>query len=295
MKQHAMAAKRKRIHQLRLRGEGLDGELTKQSEINKNIESKIDALSEHVRAFHAKNVELSQMVEEELLKRDTYQDIIESLEAQTEVMEKKYTAQRARYQSVAKENEMLCQELDKLKAKKSAYHKYIKLAEGNLAAADVRNRNLKTNLGQMDIETKELQGFQEKAKSFYKEEGLKERVARLAGNEKKTGLALYTCLQGLIHSIEENEFEGVRYRSRVDKSKTKMGARLYFTNITSQYSDVISHLSPVIQEMGKRFGKYGMRIETKAKKTATGIVSALDIKVVLNTSLATSKSPQDSL
>lgn len=283
MKREEFATKRKRIHELRRRGEGIQSEFERNRAKNLSIESKIDALSGQVRAFHAKNVELSQKLEEELLKRQTYHDIIESLDAQTKILETKYSAQRQRYAAVAKENEVLAQEADKLKAKKKAYNKYIQRAEGAQAAAQMRNQSLRNSLIQLDQETKTEQGFQEKARAFYKEEGLRERVERLAGGERKTGMALYTCLEAIIKSVEENEFEGVKYRTRIDKNSSKMGARLYFTNITSQYHDVLGHLGPIINEMGLRFRKYGMTIETKAKKSATGIVSALDIKVVLQT------------
>ncbi len=236
-------------------------------------------------------MELAQALEEELLKRQTYQEIVEELEAQTEDLEAHYASQRRLYSDVLNENELLFHEIEKLKAKSASFKKYRKRAEGNQSAAEMRNRNLKQSLTSLDQEAKKAQGFHEKAEIFYEEQGLRQRIERLAGSEIKSGSALYTALEAIIKSVEENEFEGVQLRTLLDKNKSKLGARLHFTNVSSQYADVIAHLSPVIGEMGKRFRNYGLKVETRTKKTSTGTVTALDVRVFVHTSRELLKSP----
>lgn len=271
--------KREQIHKLRRRNADLLQEHKRIGERNAGVENKIDAIQNEIKRFRSVNVELAEKIEMELIKVQTFKATIEKLEREVQNLEQTYAFQKTRYGKTASRAEMLERELEKLMAKKKAYIKYVKRAAGNEAALKLREDNLKKTLVKNDLELKAWDASQAAAPA---RENLQERVKRMAGSDLKEGSVLYHCLRAVIQNMEENEFEGLTYKTRVNKNKNKMGARLFFQNVSSQYSDLYEHLRPVILELGKKFETCGTQIQTKVKRGPGGVVSALDITFLVN-------------
>ncbi|MEX0799001.1 MAG: hypothetical protein WD025_06135 [Bacteriovoracaceae bacterium] len=270
--------KREQIHKLRKRNADLLQEHKRIGEHNAVIENKISAIEKEIRRFRAVNVELAEKVESEYIKEQTFKATIEKLDREAQNLEQTYLFQKNRFDKKAARTERLERELEKLMGKKQAYINLIQRASGNEAALKIREDNLKKALARNDDELKTLEGKRNAAPAG---ENLRERVRRMAGVDLKEGSALYHCVREIIQNMEENEFEGLTYKTRVNKNKNKMGARLYFQNVSSQYSDLYRHLRPVILRLGQRFNPYGAEIQTCVKRGAGGVVTALDITVVV--------------
>ena len=271
--------KREQALKLKKRGQELRARVDRLGELNAGFEKKIEAVEKEAKRLRALNVELSQILEEQILKQEHYADRVRILEAEVSRFERHYSDQRSRYLKSMQESDRLEAELEKLNAKKKALLKYSKRADGTQAALELRKKNIQDNLAQTDAQLKTIKPFAEHAKPV--EQSLRDRVQRLGSNDVKSANALYHCLQTIISNIEEHEFEGVDYKTRINKNKTRIGARLYFTNLSSQYSDFCANLAPVISELGKSFKSYGIEIATKAKKNASGVVESVDITVSL--------------
>lgn len=276
--------KRERYHKLKRRNSELEGQSSSLRERNLSVEKKILAIERELKRLRTVNVELSQKVEEELLKQQIFQDKLEFIGDEVARLESSYSARRLKYQGAVKETDRLEKELEKLNAKKNAYIKYSQRASGAQAALEHRREAVRNNLHEADLETKQLadRRGEGKLQTPKTHEVLQDRIRRLCGKDLKTGSVLYHSLRSIISNIEENDFEGVNYKTLVDKSKTKMGGRLHFQNVSSQYSDLCEHLGPVIAELGKRFRSHGIEIKTKAKRDPSGLVSEVDVTVVLN-------------
>ncbi|MCO4756189.1 MAG: hypothetical protein KC478_17030, partial [Bacteriovoracaceae bacterium] len=209
-------------------------------------------------------------------KESEFKDRVARMEKSVSELESNYKMQKARYDEKAIETERLERELIKLQAKKRAYEKHISLAKSNELALETRSESIKSKALQIDGQLKS--NVDVKVSS---EVTLKDRIIRVAGKNQKEALALFNCAQAIIANIEENEFEGVQYRTRVNKNSKQIGARIYFYNITTQYSDLTQQLGPVVSELGKIFRPLGVEIQTKALKSANGVVSALDVTLLM--------------
>lgn len=271
--------KREQALKLKKRGQELRARVDRLGELNTGFEKKIEAVEKEAKRLRALNVELSQILEEQILKQEHYADRVRILEAEVSRFERHYSDQRSRYLKSMQESDRLEAELEKLNAKKQALVKYSKRADGTQAALELRKKNIQDNLAQTDAQLKTIKPFVEHTKPA--EQTLRDRVQRLGSNDVKSANALYHCLQTIISNIEEHEFEDVDYKTRINKNKTRIGARLYFTNLSSQYSDFCANLAPVISVLGKSFKSYGIEIATKAKKNASGVVESVDITVSL--------------
>lgn len=268
---------------------------------NSRLETRIENLSEQILKAREANVELAQGVEEEILKQRVFRSQVHSMEKELRELQENYDIQRAEFARKSQETNVLERELEKLLSKKEAYLKYSKRASGASIALAQREGALKKKIGQEDQELKSFEsGHVSKTKvtsvtpshkQFRPGDALKKQIWEHAGRDIKPATALYNCLRVLIEKIEENEFEGVSYKTRVNKNQKVMGARVFFENLNSQYADFCENLSPAVLSLGKRFTSHGLDIQTKARRNSAGVVTAVDLIVLVSLKASKQKSP----
>ena len=159
-------------------------------------------------------------------------------------------------------------------------------------ALETRSNSIRSKLGSLNS-TLISNSIGTKSKG----KGLSESIVRLAGKSEKEASFLYTCANEVIQKIEENEFEGLKYKFKVNKNNKHFGLRLFFSNVTTQYSDLVKELGPTVKELGARFRSHGLKIQTKANRSPNGVVKEIDITIVVKLGVERKKSfgPQHSI
>lgn len=266
--------KQNELKRLNQRKEQLSTQHKKVAKHNEQVEGKLKVLEGQVMKLRAVNVELSQMLEEEFLKEKQFSQRVEAIEVEAKDLEQKYLTLREQFNNKARDVVKLERELEKLTAKKKAFEKYIKLTHSSEIALITRSNSIKRRL--KDTNTYLMSSPKKADKS------LSGAIARVAGKDLKEASTLYTCAQEIIKKIESNEFEGLKYRYKVNKNQSYLGARIFFSNITTQYNDLVKELSPLARDLGKRFSSIGLDIKTKANRSPNGVVKELDMTVVID-------------
>jgi hypothetical protein len=106
---------------------------------------------------------------------------------------------------------------------------------------------------------------------------LMEEIQKGSGFPKEKSVLL-SCIQELIETTLANEFSGVDWKARVAQTNSMIGGRIFFHNLATQKADIHSLYGPIIEGLGKRFGRSNISIQTKTNNI-NGIVSKLDIKI----------------
>ena len=103
-------------------------------------------------------------------------------------------------------------------------------------------------------------------------------------SHEKEKSVLLTCTRDLIKTTEENEFEGFIWRAKFANSKTALGLRLRFDQLSIREQDLKSLYTPIISGLAQKFKKYNLKVQTKTK-SESGIVTAMDITFKMPTNL----------
>ncbi len=287
-----LTKKQNEITSLKKRRELLESHQKRVKNHNLQVNSKINSLEDQVVKLRQINVELSQLLEEEFLKERHFQERIETVQVEASELEKSYLLQRERLNKKSKEVLSLEKELEKLTAKKRAFENYIKLTRSSELALETRSNSIRSKLGSLNSTL-----ISNSIGSKSKGKGLSESIVRLAGKSEKEASFLYTCANEVIQKIEENEFEGLKYKFKVNKNNKHFGLRLFFSNVTTQYGDLVKELGPTVKELGTRFRSHGLKIQTKANRSPNGVVKEIDITIVVKLGVERNKSfdPQHSI
>ena len=89
---------------------------------------------------------------------------------------------------------------------------------------------------------------------------------------------LLTCLGQFIRTMAENEFEEHNWTAKIAENGKGVAGRIRFDGIFMTEADIRLIYKPVVQELGKRFSRSGLQIQTKTRKK-NGVVTLVDLVV----------------
>ena len=89
---------------------------------------------------------------------------------------------------------------------------------------------------------------------------------------------LLTCLGKFIRTMAENEFEEHNWTAKISENGKGVAGRIRFDAIFMTEADIKLIYKPVVQELGKRFSRSGLQIQTKTGKK-NGVITVVDLIV----------------
>jgi len=102
-------------------------------------------------------------------------------------------------------------------------------------------------------------------------------VVNLTGNSnEKEKSVLLTCVRDLIHTTEENEFEGFTWRAKYAQNNRALAVRIRFDQLNIRQNDLKNIYQSVIAGLAQKFKKYHLRVQTKTKNQ-NGVITSMEL------------------
>jgi hypothetical protein len=108
---------------------------------------------------------------------------------------------------------------------------------------------------------------------------LRNQVRSLDSFEKEESILL-NCLEKIISTAQNNEFENLSWRAKVGKASGQIGAKVQFENLSILRKDLQDIFRPTIDNLQTIFSKQSFSIETSVE-TEGQLVKKLECTIQL--------------
>ena len=245
------------------------------------VEDRIDNLRKVVRELREENVHLSQKIERKIYKHTNTLQREKNLKRDIENLEMSQVTLQTRYNQKAQEILELERKLTNLESKKS--HLMEKNAQRSRAQMGMtkRKESIERKLLTLDEELKYYEAKIEKV-AIDPMINIKRELRHHAGRDEKSAAILMTLINSVVRTMEENEFENLNYKSKINSSKDKLGMRIRFSGVASTHDDIKERIYPIMKAFKSFFQEYGVSLKTKVGKSNGEIVEILDMAIVMN-------------
>lgn len=268
-----------KVNDLRRRNGELKGHHTKAVMQQKAAYKKVSDIQAQILELNEKNVELSQKIEEKIIQKNQAQKTHQQLDRDLDNLTLSHMSIQTRYNEKTRELQALEEKLKIMEDKKARL-----LSENNetasaLRAIKVRKENITKNILSLDEQLKIYEQRLEK-KPVDKMLALKEQLKSHAGKDEASAAMALTLVDSIVKTMQENEFENLTYRYRVNSNKSKIGVRVQFNGVASTHEDIKERIYPVMKSYKAFINELGIQIKTKVIKTKSGMVNTLDVAVI---------------
>ena len=268
-----------KIDQLKRRNGELKGQHTKAVMEQKAVYKTVSTIQSQIKKLNAQNVELSQRIEEKIIQKNHAQKFSEQLSRDLNNLELSHLSIQSRYNEKVKELHELEAKLNIMMDKKERYQSENSETASALKAIKVRKENIIKNILSLD---EQLKIYEQRLNKEPIDQMLmlKENLKSHAGKDESSAAMVLTLVDSIVKNIQENEFENLTYRFKVNSNSSKLGVRVQFSGVASTHDDIKERIYPLMKSYKAFINEMGIQIKTKVIKTKSGMVNTLDIAVV---------------
>jgi chromosome segregation ATPase len=245
------------------------------------VEDRIQGLQRTLKSMRDENVDLAQKIERKIFKHRNTLAKESKLKRDLENLEMSKLTLQTRYQQKAKELLELENKLRVMEEKKQNI--MLKNDEQSRAqlAMNKRKKNIEKRLLNLDEELKSYEARLDKKIPSQLTE-LKKELRHHAGKDEKSAAIMMTLMSGIIRSMEENEFENLKYKYKVNSDDKRLGLRVRFAGVASTQDDIRKRIYPIMKAFKSFFREHGVSLKTKVGKANGDMIEILDIAIVMN-------------